>query len=151
MTQRSQHVPSDQAEPTRAHYHPIGIAFHWSMAFLVCFQLWWGWRVSGLPAGYEKLDGYAIHALIGATLFCLALMRAGWRMVAPLILPKLEKPEDLPGWQGVAAEATHFGLYVLMFVLPLSGWLMLSLSAPGGAIALPGGLFLPAPPAIAES
>jgi len=77
-------------------------------------------------------------------------MRAGWRIIAPFILPELEKPEDLPGWQRLAAEATHLALYAMMFLLPLSGWLMLSLSANDGAVALPGGLTLPAPPLVAD-
>ncbi len=151
MARASESLPAaDRTEQTRPHYHPIGITFHWAMAFLVFFQLWWGWRVSGMPAGYDKLDGYAVHALIGAALLGLAILRAGWRIIAPLILPQLEKPEDLPGWQRRAAEATHLALYGAMFALPLSGWLMLSLSAPGGAVALPGGFTLPAPPFIAE-
>jgi len=140
----------EREAPTRAHYHPIGITFHWAMAFLVLVQLWWGWRVSGLEAGYDKLAGYAVHALIGAILLGLAFMRAGWRIIAPFILPELEKPEDLPGWQRLAAEATHLALYAMMFLLPLSGWLMLSLSANDGAVALPGGLTLPAPPLVAD-
>jgi cytochrome b561 len=126
-------------ERTRAHYHPIGITFHWLMAALVLAQLFWGWRMSLLPASYDKLDAYGVHALIGISILFLAFMRAGWRIIAPFILPDLEKPEDLPGWQRFAAEATHIGLYVLMFALPLSGWLMLSASAPNGTIALPWG------------
>ncbi|HRE45038.1 MAG TPA: cytochrome b [Terricaulis sp.] len=140
----------DNSEQTRPHYHPIGVGFHWSMALLVAFQLWWGWRVAGMPAGYDKLEAQAIHALIGAILLCLAFLRAGWRLIAPFILPDLEKPEDLPGWQRLAAEATHLSLYLLMFALPLSGWLMLALSAENGTVTLAGGLALPAMPFVAE-
>lgn len=126
-------------EGTRPHYHPIGITFHWLMAALVFAQLFWGWRTSLLPPGYDKLDAYGVHALIGISILLLAFMRAGWRIIAPFILPDLEKPEDLPGWQRFAAEATHIALYALMFALPLSGWLMLSANAPDDAIALPWG------------
>ena len=38
-------------------YSPVGIAFHWVMAFLVLFQLGWGWYTSFLPAGGDKLIG----------------------------------------------------------------------------------------------
>jgi cytochrome b561 len=131
---------------TRPHYHPIGITFHWAMAALVFFQLFWGWRVSLLAPGYEKLDGYALHALVGGVLLLLAFMRAGWRIMAPFILPELEKPEDMPGWQHFAAEAVHFALYGVMFALPVSGWIMLSQTAPGGEIALPWALTLSAFP-----
>ena len=127
---------------TRPHYHPIGIFFHWGMAMLVLFQLAWGWWVSFLPAGYDKLEGYALHALVGLVLLSLAFMRAGWRMTAPFILPELEKPEDMPGWQRAAAEAVHFALYGVMFALPVTGWLMISQTA-GGEIVLPWGWSAP--------
>jgi cytochrome b561 len=118
------------------------------MAALVLLQLAWGWRTSLLPAGYDKLDAYAVHAAIGLAIFLLAFLRAGWRILALFILPKLEEPEDFPGWQKAASIAVHAALYVLMFALPLTGWLMLSASTRGGPIALPFGLAAPAfPPA----
>lgn len=143
-------LDTHEVEAARPHYHPIGITFHWLMAALVFVQLWWGWRTSTLPAGYDKLDAYAIHALIGVAILLLAFLRAGWRLLAPFILPELEKPEDLPGWQHFAAEATHIGLYVLMFALPFTGWLMLSAAAPGENIGLPGNLTWPLLPFVAE-
>lgn len=142
--------PQQDAQATRPHYHPIGIAFHWAMAALVFFQIGWGWWTSLQPAGYAKVDAYAIHALCGMILLALAFLRAGWRTIAPFILPALEKPEDLPGWQRRAAEATHIALYALMFVLPLSGWLMLSAGATSNQIHLAFGLSAPALPFTAE-
>jgi cytochrome b561 len=130
-------APDEADEETRPHYHPIGITFHWLMAALVFVQLWWGWRTSLLAPGYDKLDAYGVHALIGVAILLLAFLRAGWRSIAPFVRPDLERPEDLPGWQRFAAEATHIGLYALMFALPLTGWLMLSAGAPEAAIALP--------------
>jgi cytochrome b561 len=35
-------------------------------------------------------------------------------------------PAGMPAWQRKAAEATHVLLYLLMFAVPLSGWLMSS-------------------------
>ncbi|HYD87181.1 MAG TPA: cytochrome b [Vitreimonas sp.] len=139
----------EEGEVTRSHYHPIGIFFHWTMAAMVLFQLWWGWRTSWLPAGYDKLDAYGVHALVGAVLLVFAFMRAGWRCIAPFILPDLEDPEDMPGWQHFAAQAVHVGLYVLMFVLPFTGWLMLS-AAGGDSIRMAFGLELPSLPFVAE-
>ncbi len=141
--------PLEQAG--RGHYHPIGIALHWTMAALVFLQLGWGWRTSALAPGYDKLDAYGVHALIGMAILALAFLRAGWRILAPFVLPRLEKAEDLPGWQHLAAEATHIALYGLMFALPLSGWLMLSTAqANAGAIAMPGGWTWPLLPFVAE-
>jgi cytochrome b561 len=120
----------DQRETTSRHYHPIGIFFHWLMAALVFFQLWWGWRTTWLDAGYDKAGAYVVHAQIGATILVVALMRLGWRIIAPFVAPKLEEIEDLPGWQRLAAEAVHWGLYAMMITLPVSGLLMMAATAP---------------------
>ena len=32
----------------------------------------------------------------------------------------------MPGWQRVAAHLSHYGLYALLFAMPLTGWLMSS-------------------------
>lgn len=139
MTTVATHGQAEETrkERTRPHYHPVGITFHWLMAALVFAQLFWGWRTSLMAPGYDKLEAYGIHAAIGIAILLLAFLRAGWRAIAPFILPDLEKPEDLPGWQRFAAEATHVALYVLMFALPLSGWLMLTAAATSDRIALP--------------
>lgn len=142
---RLQSMPADEPR-TRPHYHPVGIFFHWTMALLVFVQVGLGWWTWAMPAGFDKLTAYSVHTLIGVVLLAFAGMRASWRLVAPFVLPELEKPEDLPGWQKVAAEATHIALYVLMFALPLSGWIMLSAALSGQSLPLPGGYSWPALP-----
>ena len=58
------------------------------------------------------------------------LMRLAWRethMVPP-------PPTDIPRWQQVASRFTHWLLYAVLIVQPLSGWA--SVSASGGSINL---------------
>lgn len=150
MAATSDTLSAAEGDETRPHYHPIGITLHWLMAALVFFQLGWGWSISLMPAGFAKLEAYGVHTLVGAILLLLAFMRAGWRSIAPFILPDLEKPEDMPGWQHLAAEVTHVALYVLMFALPLTGWLMLSAGASGNGLPLPWGLSWPLLPFVGE-
>lgn len=121
---------TEYREKPSPHYHPIGIFFHWLMALMVFAQLWWGWRTSLLVAGFEKADAYVVHAQLGAGILLAAFLRLGWRLIAPFVAPKLEEPEDLPGWQRLAAEITHWMLYALMIALPLSGLLMIGATAP---------------------
>jgi cytochrome b561 len=131
----------ERAEATCPHYHPIGIFFHWLMALLVFFQLGWGWRTTFLAPGYDKADAYVVHAQIGAAILLVASLRLGWRIIAPFVAPRLEEIEDLPGWQRLAAEAVHWGLYAMMMVLPVSGLLMMAATAPEvleRALGLPG-------------
>ncbi|RYG29680.1 MAG: cytochrome b [Burkholderiales bacterium] len=121
---------ADFHEKPSPHYHPIGIFFHWLMALMVFAQLWWGWRTSFLMAGFEKADAYVVHAQLGAAILVVAFLRLGWRIIAPFVAPKLEAPEDLPGWQRLAAEVTHWLLYALMIALPVSGLIMIGSTAP---------------------
>ena len=56
-----------------------------------------------------------MHKNVGVIIFPLALVRLGWRLAHPVPL----LPADLPGWQAMAARATHVLLYLLLFLMPL--------------------------------
>lgn len=116
----------------RSRYSPVGIAFHWVMAFLVIFQLGWGYYTSWLPAGGDKLHAYQVHSAVGLPILLLAIGRFGWR----LMIPGPVNDADRQGWQTQIAYAMHYVFYVAFFGLPLSGWAMWS------SIAEPGPLYL---------
>ena len=103
-------------------YSPVGVTFHWTMAALILFQLWWGWRTARLPVGYDKLAAYEIHFHVGLIILMLALLRMLWR----LAVPGPTNDADKPGWQSTAAHITHYVFYFLFLGLPLTGWAMLS-------------------------
>jgi len=107
-------------------YSPITVGFHWIMAALVLFQLWWGWRMGRLWPGGDKLEAYQVHNALGLLLLVLVLGRGAWRGLAPNLL----NAADRPGWQSKAANFTHGLLYVCLIGLPLSGWAMWSSMAP---------------------
>jgi len=103
-------------------YSPVGQGFHWTMAALILFQLFWGWHMSRVPAGGEKLEAFRVHAELGLFMFVLAILRAIWR----LIVPGPINDADRLGWQTLAAYVTHILFYICFFALPLSGWAMWS-------------------------
>ncbi|HUH76408.1 MAG TPA: cytochrome b/b6 domain-containing protein, partial [Devosia sp.] len=103
-------------------YSPVGVAFHWVMALLIGFQLFWGWYMSRLPVGGEKYEAFRIHAEFGLLMLALAALRALWRM----IVPGPVNDADRLGWQTQAAYLTHGLFYLCFFGLPLSGWAMWS-------------------------
>ncbi|WP_374471654.1 cytochrome b [Phenylobacterium sp.] len=109
----------------RKRYSPVGVAFHWTVAGLILFQLWWGWRTGRLPVGYDKLEAYEVHSQVGLLIFVLTLLRMAWR----LMIPGPVNDADKPGWQSQAAHLTHLALYACLLGLPLSGWAMLSATA----------------------
>jgi len=69
-----------------------------------------------------KLKLYAWHKWIGITVFGLALLRVLWRITHPVPPP----PAGMPAWQRQLAAAVHGLLYLLLILIPLSGWLMSS-------------------------
>jgi cytochrome b561 len=74
-----------------------------------------------LPLSPTKLQLFSYHKWLGITIFLAAAARLAWRVThpAPAML-------DMPRWQQIAAHGTHHLLYLLLFAIPLSGWLMSS-------------------------
>lgn len=95
---------------------------HWVMAALILTLLPLGLYMEGLRFSPEKLQLYAWHKWAGVTVFLLVLVRIAWRFGHP--------PPPLPAHFSrplrLAAHAGHALLYALMFLIPLSGWLMSS-------------------------
>ncbi len=102
-------------------YSNVAIALHWSIALLALCTIplgLFGASNEG-AAGQIATD---IHKPVGILILALTLVRIGWRVT--------HRPPPLP--EGYAtylkwiASATHVLFYVLLIVLPLSGWWMSS-------------------------
>ena len=104
------------------HYTATAKFFHWLMTVLLFGLLALGFYMSELPFSPQKLQFYSWHKWAGVTAFLLVCLRLLWRLKNPP--PPL--PESMPKVMQSAAHAGHFALYVLMFAMPLSGWLMSS-------------------------
>ena len=115
-------------------YSPVGVVFHWLMAALIAFQLYWGWHMSRMPVGGDKLEGYRIHSELGLFMLLLAALRLLWRT----IVPGPVNDADKLGWQTQLAYVTHGLFYICFFGLPLSGWAMWSALGQGPDLSLAG-------------
>lgn len=113
-------------------YSPVGIAFHWVMAFLVLFQLGLGFYIGFMGVGGSKLAAYQLHSAAGLPVLLLAIGRLAWR----LLIPGPVNDADKQGAQTQIAYAFHYLFYICFFGLPLSGWVMWS------SVAEPGPLYL---------
>lgn len=105
-----------------AQYTGIAKTLHWLIALLLTGLLALGFYMHDLPLSPQKLQLYSWHKWAGVSTFLLVMVRLAWRIT--------HQPPALP-WrmsrvQQLAAHAGHLGLYVLMMVIPLSGWLMSS-------------------------
>ncbi len=103
-------------------YTRTAMALHWLIALALFGLFGLGLYMVELPLSPTKLKLYSYHKWAGVTVFLLVLLRLGWRVTH--VPPPL--PAGMPSWQVRAAAAGHHLLYVLMIVVPLSGWLMSS-------------------------
>src|SRR5262245_5081869 len=94
---------------------------HWSMAALILFQPGFGLYMTRIQDLLERFLLTQTHKSWGFVLFLLALARVLWRL-ANRSRPPL--PATMPVWQVHAAEVSHAALYMLMLLMPISGWIM---------------------------
>jgi cytochrome b561 len=103
-------------------YGGVAIGLHWLIAVAIVGSFSVGLYMADLPLSPLKLKLYSWHKWAGVTIFLCVVLRLVWR----LLHRPPELPTGMPAWQRKAAEATHVLLYLLMFAVPLSGWLMSS-------------------------
>ncbi|MGX9720744.1 cytochrome b [Stenotrophomonas acidaminiphila] len=97
----------------------VSKSLHWLIAVLILALGIVGLLMGELPKTPKYFWVYTAHKSIGITVLALVALRVLWRLYAGA-------PRPVPGtptWQARVAEATHWLLYVLMFAIPLSGWL----------------------------
>lgn len=101
-------------------YGNISKFFHWLVALFVIFMLFLGFFMGSakLPSLQSLL--YGIHKSMGLTILGIMILRYIWRLLNPT--PKF--PAGTPVWQAKVAKWSHGLLYLLLFIMPLSGWLM---------------------------
>lgn len=103
-------------------YGIVAQLLHWAIVALIIAQFVLANHAQDLPLGVEKINTLALHKSLGITILGLAVLRLSWRLVNVRPAP----PMGTARWQRAAASASHFLLYVLMFAIPLVGWLMSS-------------------------
>lgn len=103
-------------------YDAVAKFLHWTVAALIVLQFVLAYMADDLPVGVHKLALLARHKSVGMTVLMLAIVRLGWRLAhAPPPLPTHMRPLEQR-----LARLGHAALYVLLFAMPLTGWLMSS-------------------------
>lgn len=129
-------MTTTQGAPLR--YAPMIQALHWCIALLAFVQL--GMGKFGEVGPGEEGSRFALHASLGLLVLALMLVRIGWRATHAV-------PAEPPGTtrgQALFAGALVVAFYVLLLVLPMSGWALASLE--GEAVGFFGAFQLPALP-----
>lgn len=104
-------------------YGSVTKTLHWLIALLVLGMLIVGFVMASLPEGPTQHSLIAWHKSIGMTLLLLMVIRLGWRFANPP--PAL--PATVPHWEHLAARSLQNLFYLLLFAMPISGWVMSSL------------------------
>ena len=101
-----------------ARYTRTAMVLHWLIGALIIANILLVWSTDLLPDAAER-PIVNLHKSFGVTVLGLAIMRLLWRLTHPAPpFPASYKP-----WERVFAHAVHYGFYVLIFCMPLSGWL----------------------------
>ncbi len=120
-------------------YGLISKALHWIIAMLMLGLIWLGWYMVELTYFDRWYNlSLASHRSFGLLSGTLALLMLGWRLYS-------RPPRLVPGtrlWERVTAHATHALLYLVLFAVPFTGYLISTSS--GSSIAVFGWLNVPA-------
>ena len=113
--------PVDRAAASRppvTRYTRTAMLLHWLIALGIIANVALGLSADSLPDAWVR-PVVDTHKSIGITVLGLALLRVLWR--ATHRPPAL--PTPMQRWERGLAHAAHFMLYLLMFAMPISGWL----------------------------
>ena len=112
-------------------YTRTAIALHWLLALMLPVQIGLGWYMLSVEKepGSETL--FALHISIGLTIALLLALRVVWRAAnRPAALPA-----NVASWEVKAARLSHLLLYLLMILLPVTGYLALHSAVMRSAIS----------------
>lgn len=106
-----------------SHYSRAQIALHWVIFLLIAFQfiasdaMSEAWRavVKSQEVGFNPL--VAAHVFVGGAVLLLVL----WRLMLRLTRGVPPLPEEEPPVLKLVAHVTHWALYALMILVPVSG------------------------------
>ena len=114
-------TPPTRVDDTPDRYGRVRIALHWLIALLLFGAFPLGLYMHDLALTPTKIRLFNYHKWLGFSILLLALVR--------IVARTLDRAHDEPsatGWQRSAAILVHTLLYVLIVVIPVSGWLMSS-------------------------
>jgi cytochrome b561 len=104
---------------SKDHYGSVARWLHWGMAILFVMMFGVAYIMINIPKSDFRLSLYNLHKATGLLLFDLFMIRIVWRFLN--IQP--EEPQGLPLWQRLSAKSNVWLLYLLMIVMPVSGFL----------------------------
>ncbi|KTD61868.1 cytochrome b [Legionella spiritensis] len=109
-----------QIQNNEDHYGVISIFLHWLMAVLMIAVVILGLVMTRIPMRFTL---YEWHKDIGISILIWVCIRFIWRLIN--ISPSLA---TLPFWEQLVSKCVVYFCYAFMFIIPMTGWLLLSVS-----------------------
>lgn len=100
-------------------YGSLAQLFHLLMLLVFVVLFFSAWVMTALDEGSLRSLLYRLHKSLGVTALLLVLLRLAWRF-----LQVQPRPLSLEAQQRNMARLAHLSLYLLMFAMPVSGYLM---------------------------
>lgn len=104
---------------TALEYGSVAKFLHWLIAVLVLVLLALGFIMGSFKNDAINDVLYMIHKSLGLSVLGLIIIRLLWRISN--VRPSLS---SLPLWEQKSALINHLVLYLLLIVMPISGWIM---------------------------
>jgi cytochrome b561 len=102
-----------------AGYAPTAKSLHWLIVALLIAQFIFAWTMPHIGRNTPVTTPISLHFTLGVIILIVAIIRLAWRVThkepAPL--------DGVPPWQVQSARAVHWLLYLLLFVIPILGWI----------------------------
>jgi cytochrome b561 len=121
---------------TAVGYSGVAKVLHWTVVILLIAQFIVAWTMPHIGRNTPVTTLISLHFTFGIIILAVAIVRFTWRLVYGEPPP----PPGLPAWQRIASHIVEWLLYLLLFVIPILGWI--NASYRGMPIVI-GGLELP--------
>jgi len=99
-------------------YTATAKALHWFIVALLIVQFIIAWIMPEIRRNTQPGTLINLHLSFGVLIVVVAIVRLGWRLTHREPVPE----DGLPPWQVKSARVMHWLLYLLLFVVPILGW-----------------------------
>lgn len=100
-------------------YGSVAKSFHWLMSAIIISLIAVGFIMINMDKSSLKFSLYDAHKLTGLSILMLVLFRLVWRLNNTV--PNLD---FVAHWEKLSARLGQWLLYTMMFIMPISGWIM---------------------------
>jgi cytochrome b561 len=104
---------------TPERYTVFAQVLHWAIVILLCLQFAIAWIMPDIGRGTVPDRLINLHLSFGLLIIFVMAVRLLWRITHAVPAP----PVGLPAWQATSASLAHAALYILLFVVPVLGWI----------------------------